>query len=53
LLLLLLLLLLWLFLVQQLLQELRVLVPNVRRYGGGDGASGVGAIVGAVMMMGQ
>lgn len=43
-----------LLLVQQLLQEPRVLVPNVRRRGrGGDGASGVAAIVGAVMMVGQ
>lgn len=45
------LLLLLLLLVQQLLQEPRVLVPDVRRCGrGGDGASGVAAIVGAVMM---
>jgi len=46
--------LLLLFLVQQLPQELRILVPNVRRCGGkGNGASSVAVIVGAVMMMGQ
>lgn len=44
------LLLLLIVLVQQFLQELRVLVPDVRRRGG---ASRVAAIVGAVMMMGQ
>jgi len=39
--------------VQQFLQELGILVLDIRRRGGRDGISRIAAIVGAVMMMGQ